>query len=98
MQQNMQMRYTCKFFHIQNFNVQKKRNPWSDLCRDHNISFTPLSPYIDKELLYYTPLYVDGTAIEKTGFKYEIPEVTKDLLVESIKYYEDLNLFPKVRA
>eukprot|EP00762_Andalucia_godoyi_P004476 ANDGO_08189.mRNA.1 Uncharacterized protein PB2B2.11 len=70
--------------------------PWSDMCKEKAIANTPLSPFIDKELLYNNPLSVDGSAIESTGFSYEVPKITKDLLVESIKYFEDLKLFPQV--
>jgi hypothetical protein len=29
----------------------KHLKPWSDLCKEQGISSTPLSPYIDQELL-----------------------------------------------
>lgn len=69
--------------------------PWSQMCKDSNISSTPLSPYLDIELLYNNPLSVDGTAIEKTGFKYEFPTMTKELLEQEIAYYQELKLFPQ---
>lgn len=68
------------------------------MTKKANISFTPLSPYIDQELLYNNSLNVDGSAIEQTGFKYQHPKITTELVVSSIKYFEDLNLFPKVRS
>lgn len=38
---------------------------------------TPLTPYIDKELLQHTPLHIDGSAIEReTGFEYTHPNVS----------------------
>lgn len=70
--------------------------PWSDMCKEKGITNTPLSPFIDKELLYNNPMSIDGTAIETTGFSYEVPQITKDLVVESIKYFEDLKLFPQI--
>ena len=69
--------------------------PWSDLCKEAGILNTPLTPYLDMELLYNNALSVDGSAIEKTGFKYSHPEVTKDLLNEEIQYFVSQNLFPK---
>lgn len=69
--------------------------PWSLMCKNSGIASTPLSPYIDIEVLYNTSLSVDGSAIEKaTGFKYEKTEITKELVEEEIKYYQDLKLFP----
>jgi len=45
-------------------------NPWYEMLKEAEISHTPLSPYLDEELLLNNSLSVDGTAIEKTGFKY----------------------------
>ena len=71
-------------------------SPWSDMCKEHNIKFTPLSPYIDKELLSNNNLSIDGSAIEETGFKYEVPEMTEALIREELDYFVKLNLFPKL--
>ena len=54
---------------------QKHLIPWTELKRIHNINNTPLSPYLDKELLYHKHLFIDGSKIESTGFKYAYPEV-----------------------
>lgn len=70
-------------------------NPWGDMLKECAIKFTPLSPYIDVELLYNNGLSVDGSAIEGLGFKYDKPQITKDLLLEEITYFQQLNLFPK---
>lgn len=70
-------------------------NPWGEMLKDSGIKFTPLSPYIDIELLYNNALSVDGSLIEGTGFKYDYPQITKELLLDEIKYYQELNLFPK---
>lgn len=72
----------------------KHLKPWADLCRDAEILNTPLTPYIDQELLYNNSLSIDGAAIESTGFSYSVPEVTVDLLKEQIDYYVQQNLFP----
>lgn len=69
--------------------------PWSDMCKEYGIKFTPLSPYLDKELLYNNALSIDGTAIEETGFEYKVPTMTKQLVEEEIKYFVELGLFPK---
>jgi nucleoside-diphosphate-sugar epimerase len=68
--------------------------PWSDMCKKAGIAITPLSPYLDKELLYNQGLSINGSAIESTGFKYEVPNMTDELLREWVKYYVDLKLFP----
>lgn len=70
-------------------------NPWADMCKLSNVQHSPLSPYIDKELLYNTSLSVDGSAIEKTDFTYLHPEISTELVQQSIQYWKDMNLFPE---
>jgi hypothetical protein len=61
---------------------------WTKLCQEHKILNTPLSPYIDKELLYANHLFVDGTKITKDSkFTYKeklsaasIEEVVKSFI------------------
>lgn len=74
----------------------KHLKPWSDLCKQVGILNTPLTPYIDQELLYNNSLSVDGTAVESLGFSYKYPKLTEELVREQIKYYVDQNLFPTV--
>jgi hypothetical protein len=52
----------------------KHCTPWSEMCKSAGILNTPLSPYIDPELLLHNHLHLDGTGIEGTGFKYQYPE------------------------
>jgi len=35
--------------------------------------------------------------LKKNGFKYTIPKITLDLVNEEIKYWQDLNFFPKIK-
>jgi len=72
----------------------KHLKPWSELCRKDSINNTPLTPYLDQELLYNNHLSVDGSKIESTGFKYDVPNMTDDLLRESVNYYIEQKLFP----
>lgn len=72
----------------------KHLKPWSDLCKEKGITTTPLTPYLDEELLYDNPLCVDGSAITSTGFKYEKPHVTIDLVKDSLKYHINNKSFP----
>jgi len=69
--------------------------PWSKMTKEGGIDITPLSPYLDQELLYKKFLSIDGTKIESTGFKYEVPLMTEEKLREWVDYYTKLNLFPK---
>lgn len=72
----------------------KHLGPWSELCKAHNIVNTPLTPYIDQELLYNNSFSIDGSAIESTGFTYKHPEMTKALLDAQLAYFVNQNLFP----
>jgi len=72
----------------------KHLKPWSDLCKKHNITTTPLNPYLDEELLYDNPLAVDGNAITALGFKYKHPQITADLLKQNVDYHIKNNAFP----
>ncbi len=60
----------------------KHMAPWSEACQRDGIVNTPLSPYVDKELLYNKHLCVDGSKIEATGFSYQEPRITIELLRE----------------
>lgn len=79
---------------VADFANDKHLKPWSDLCKTGGVTTTPLTPYLDEELLYENPLSVDGTAITKTGFKYQYPKMTEELLRESINYHLKNGSFP----
>jgi len=64
------------------------------MCQAAGIASTPLTPYLDPELLYNNSFSVDGSAIESTGFKYNYPNVTEALVREMMQYYVEQNLFP----
>jgi len=63
--------------------------PWLAALRDAGIKFSPLSPFIHKELLYNNHLAVDGTRLtSELGFKYRVPEINaaavKDMLARAV--------------
>jgi len=68
---------------------------WTKLCQEHKINNTPLSPYIDKELLANHSLSVDGTAITKEGFSYS-KKVSEELVRAQAQGFIDQGIFPKV--
>lgn len=75
----------------------KHLKPWSDLVKANGIVNTPLTPYLDQELLYNNSLSVDGSAIEATGFVYDYPKVTEPLIREQIDYFVKQKLFPPLK-
>ncbi len=70
--------------------------PWAEMLKTAGITNSPLSPFIDKELLYDNPLRVVGTKIEGTGFKYSVPLVTKESLGEQLTVAIEQKLFPDI--
>jgi len=41
----------------------KHLQPWSELCKNSGVTNTPLTPYLDKELLKDNALSVDGSKV-----------------------------------
>ncbi|XP_074096679.1 uncharacterized protein LOC141525885 [Cotesia typhae] len=72
----------------------KHMGPWAEACNKDGIENSPLSPYIDQELLYNKHLYLDNGKLLKTGFNYNYPKVTKELLKEILDDYVTMKIFP----
>jgi len=69
--------------------------PWSDACRKYGVMDTPLTPYLDEELIKETPIALDGSAIEKLGFKYSHEKVTAADLNAVLDDYVEKGFLPK---
>lgn len=69
--------------------------PFSDALKKYGIADTPLTPYLDEELIKDNDLWIDGKAIEGLGFKYDNPQVTAPLLKEVLQDYIAKKFFPK---
>lgn len=70
--------------------------PWGELLNQNGISSTPLSPYLDKELLYNHSLCIDASKIEReTGFNYQVPYLIDDNLIEIMNEFKNLHVWPK---
>jgi len=69
--------------------------PWSEICKASGITNTPLTPYLDEELLSNHHLAINGTKITSTGFKYEHAAPTLDDIKKIIAAFQELNFFPK---
>jgi len=74
---------------------EKHLKPWSELCKSKGILNTPLTPYLDEELLYNNSYAVDGTKITKTGFTYKHPNLTEGDMRATLDYFVQLGFFPK---
>jgi len=69
--------------------------PFSDACKKYGINETPLTPYLDEELVKENSTSIDGTAIEKLGFVYDYPAPNAKLLKEVLEDYVTKGYFPK---
>ncbi|KAI8393355.1 uncharacterized protein BYT42DRAFT_550737 [Radiomyces spectabilis] len=75
---------------------RKHLPPWAELLQASNIQGSPLSPYLDKELLYNHDLSIDGSKIERvTGFNYVVPYLTQENLEEIIQDFQALDVWPR---
>lgn len=70
--------------------------PWADLLKESGITTSPLTPYMDQELLYNNSLSVDGSRAEKMipGFTYLVPKPTAQNLREVIEGFQELKIWP----
>jgi len=69
--------------------------PFSDACKKYNIQDTPLTPYLDEELVREHSTSIDGNAIEKLGFHYDFPAPNAELLKQVMLDYVAKGFFPK---
>jgi nucleoside-diphosphate-sugar epimerase len=69
--------------------------PFSDACKKYGINDTPLTPYLDEELIKDIPVAVDGGSIQKLGFVYDHPHVTVESLKEVMHDFIKKGAFPK---
>jgi hypothetical protein len=60
----------------------KHLGPWAEACNQSGVENTPLTPYIDQELLYNKHLYLDPSKLESTGFSWQVPQLTREKLRE----------------
>lgn len=71
-------------------------DPWAELQSKAGISqSTPLTPYMEKELLKDADLCMDGSLFEKeTGFKYNVEKCTREKVEEVIESYKRMGWWP----
>ena len=67
---------------------------WDELCKAGGINYTPLAPWLEKELLYHNHVALDGSKIAATGFECSCPAPTAELLLDEIQYWVGLEKFP----
>lgn len=76
----------------------KHMGPWAEACNKDGVENSPLSPYIDQELLHNQNLYLHpGKLSQNTNFTYNYPKMTKETLKE-VRVHIDFygNHFPNI--
>lgn len=71
--------------------------PWGVMCREQGIQNTPLTPYLEQELVLDNPLCLDGSKLKEKGFALSCPRMTNELVWDSLKYWKDMGMFPRGR-
>lgn len=70
--------------------------PWAELCANNDIANTPLTPYMDEELLENKQLHLDNAKLMATGFQLAHPLVTRALIEEIVGDFVELKLMPSM--
>lgn len=60
----------------------KHMGPWAELCQTDHTENTPLTPYMDEELLYYKHLNLSNEKLKELGYSLRVPCVTRDKIEE----------------
>lgn len=67
---------------------------WMTLLLKNKVDYSPVSPILDAELLKDRHMTMDGSKLKATGFTYSCPKISKELVLDSLKYWAKLNRFP----
>lgn len=66
----------------------KHMGPWAEICIKDNTQNTPLTPFMDSELLQHCRLNLSNEKLKATGYRLKVPIMTQES-VEEVK----LNMF-----
>lgn len=60
----------------------KHMGPWAELCEIDKTENTPLTPYMDEELLHYNHLNLSNEKLKNTGYNLRVPIMTAEKIEE----------------
>ncbi|EAA09169.4 AGAP004297-PA [Anopheles gambiae str. PEST] len=69
--------------------------PWAELCQRDGVQNTPLTPYMDQELLFQKHLHLSNEKLKSYGYKLRRPRITRELLEEIVQDFIDMGHFPR---
>lgn len=73
----------------------KHLGPWAELCQKDGVLNTPLTPYMDQELLLHKHLNLDNSKLKGFGYQLRRPRITREYLEEIINDFIATNYFPR---
>ncbi|XP_055618898.1 uncharacterized protein LOC129763887 isoform X2 [Toxorhynchites rutilus septentrionalis] len=73
----------------------KHLGPWAELCQKDGVVNTPLTPYMDQELLLHKHLNVDNSKLQRLGYQLKHPVIKKEYLIEIVQDFIEMNQFPR---
>lgn len=60
----------------------KHMGPWAELCQADKTENTPLTPYMDEELLHYNHLHLSNEKLKNSGYNLRVPKITTEKIEE----------------
>lgn len=60
----------------------KHMGPWAELCNHAGTVNTPLSPFMESELLQHHHLNLSNEKLKATGYRLKVPYFTQDAVEE----------------
>ncbi|XP_063584728.1 uncharacterized protein LOC134762282 [Penaeus indicus] len=73
---------------------EKHLVPWAAICSAGGLDNTPLTPYIDQNSVHPNHLHLDGSKLRKEGFTFSVPKPSHDNLMEILKDFIGMKMFP----
>lgn len=70
--------------------------PWGEMIKNAGISRSPISPFLEPELLTKNPLNIDGSKLKSLGFKITVSGPTVENVRESLNYWLEQKVFPPI--
>ncbi|XP_058171400.1 uncharacterized protein LOC131286463 isoform X1 [Anopheles ziemanni] len=69
--------------------------PWAELCQRDGVLNTPLTPYMDQELLLHKHLHLSNEKLKSYGYQLRRPHLTRESLEEIVRDFIAMNHFPR---
>ncbi|XP_049532278.1 uncharacterized protein LOC125949355 [Anopheles darlingi] len=69
--------------------------PWADVCTRDGVLNTPLTPYMDQELLLHKHVHLSNEKLKSYGYQLRRPRITRESLEEIVKDFIGMNHFPR---